>query len=166
MLLNFASDIPFAYKDNQIIFLDRKNLENQLAVFLKNNFENNIFIINWPWYFSATRIWVETINILKFLKKIENIYFLNKLDFFRQNNIYDIYLFSGNKNKYIHLKENDFSIVLKQNLDSQKKSEQLFEQENNLQFINYETILKNYKNLNWENTNILKPYYVFKPIVC
>jgi len=169
MLLNIASDKPFIYENNNFIFFDRKELETQLPEFFYKNKEkiSTMYVIHGPWYFSSTRVGVEVLNILKTLDVIHTLYYLDKLSFFAQCGEENIYLFSGNKNKFILWKNNE--IVLKKDLDFSLYFEELFElkiESNN--FIKYENIVKNYKNLSWnklEENKLLRPYYIFEPIV-
>ena len=173
MLLNLASDKPFVYFNNDFLFFDRKSLESILPSFFYKNKDiiKTIYIINWPWYFSSTRVGVEVVNILYALGIIKDIYFLDKLDFFQQNNIVDTYLFSGNKNKFIYLEKNgSYKIVWKKELNFSKNFEELFELKlDNINFVKYTDFIKNYKNLNWKKLwkqSLLKPNYIFEPIVC
>jgi len=169
MLLNLSSDVPFIYRDWEIRFFERRSLEEQLPKYFYENKDllANIYVISWPWYFSSTRVGVEVINILKVLWIVKNIYFLNKLDFFKELWFKDIYLFSGNKNKFIDL---EWNVILKKNLNNQKQIEELFELKlENFEMIKYKEILKNYKNLKWDKIKkqgLLKPFYIFEPIVC
>lgn len=173
MLLNLASDKPFVYKDWEFIFFSRKELESQLPNFFYENRNNlkNLYVINWPWYFSSTRVWTEVVNILLALKVFDKVYYLNKLEFFNQIAKDKIYLFSGNKNKFILLKQTgDYEIVLKKNLDLNIKFEELFELKiEQANFVRYNDILKNYDKLDWKiatESSLLKPFYIFQPIVC
>jgi len=173
MLLNLASDKPFIYNNWEFIFFERKELENQLPSFFYENKENikTLYIITWPGYFSSTRVGVEVINILFTLNVVENLYFLNKLEFFYQNGFDDIYLFSGNKNKFILLKKWwNYDIVFKKDLDLSKYFEELLELKlENIKTISYKKLLKNYEKINWNNlekNHLLKPFYIFEPIIC
>ena len=169
MLLNLASDKPFIY-DNSFIFFDRKNLEGQLPKFFYENKDKikNLYVLTGPGYFSSTRIWIEVVNILLALQVINTAYYLNKLEFFNSLWFSDIYLFSGNKNKFIFLQENGlYEIVEKANLDYAKAFEQLFDLKLE-KVIYYEDILKKYKKLSWkkaDKNHLLKPFYIFEPIV-
>jgi hypothetical protein len=84
MLLNLASIKPFIYDDAKFIFFDRKNLEQQLPEFFANKLPEEIYVITGPGYFSSTRIGVEVVNILSFLKKVRKIYFMDKISLFKQ----------------------------------------------------------------------------------
>jgi len=84
MLLNLASIKPFIYDDSEFIFFDRKNLEQQLPEFFANKLPEEIYVITGPGYFSSTRIGVEVVNILSFLKKVRKIYFMDKISLFKQ----------------------------------------------------------------------------------
>lgn len=169
MLLNFASDVPFVYKNDNFTFFEKKNFETQLPNYLyeQDNIEE-LYIITWPWNFSTTRIGTEVINILLYLKKVQNVYYLNKLEFFNALWYENIYLFSWNKNKFLYLKQNkDYEIISRNDIKIWK-SEQIFEERNNLdiEHINYENILKNYKKLDWNKENKqLDVFYIFNPIV-
>ena len=170
MLLNLSSDVPFIYNNGNFIFFERKKLETELPNFFYENKKTlkDIYVLTWPWYFSSTRVWVEVINILKVLNIFDNIYFLNKLDFFKQLWYDDIYLFSGNKNKFIEFKLDWYNIVSKKDLDKNKKMEEIFELDWQSK-IEYKKILNNYKNIQWNilwKDSLLKPYYIFAPIVC
>lgn len=169
MFLNLASNIPFIYNNWVFTFFEKKSFEKELPVFLDSNIIEELYIINWPWNFSTTRIWIEVLNIFLLLGKISKIYFLNKLEFFNLLWFYNIYLFSWNKNKFINLIENqEYKFVQKNNINKKLNVEEFFFNEiifdNN--FIKYSKILKNYKNIKWnQEKNILKPYYIFDPIV-
>ena len=169
MLLNLASDKPFVY-DTDFIFFDRKNLEEQLPKFFHKNKDKikNLYVLTGPGYFSSTRIWIEVVNILLALWVIDKVYYLNKLEFFSNLWFSNIYLFSWNKNKFILLKENGlYQIVEKTKLDPTKTFEQLFDL-NLEKVIHYDNILKKYKQLSWkkaDKSNLLKPFYIFEPIV-
>jgi hypothetical protein len=105
------------------------------------------------------------------LKVFDKVYYLNKLEFFNQIAKDKIYLFSGNKNKFILLKQTgDYEIVLKKNLDLNIKFEELFELKiEQANFVRYNDILKNYDKLDWKiatESSLLKSFYIFQPIVC
>ena len=172
MLLNLASDKPFIFSCWDFVFFDRKNLENQLPEFFKNKNINEIYVITWPGYFSSTRIWVEVVNILKFLWILNKVFFLSKIDLFTQflkiRNLDKIYIFSGNKNKFIELsKEWKFSEILKKNINLDLYVEELFEISLKNKFVLYKDILKDYKkNFSWNIANkYLVPFYIFEPLV-
>jgi len=60
-----------------------------------------------------------------------------------------------------------YQIVEKTKLDSTKTFEQLFDL-NLEKVIHYDNILKKYKQLPWkkaDKNNLLKPFYIFDPIV-
>jgi hypothetical protein len=58
---------------------------------------------------------VEVVNILKFLGVVKELYFLNKISLFQQflkkENLNLIVLFSGNKNKFVLVKPDNYEIV-------------------------------------------------------
>ena len=169
MLINLSSDIPFVYDNVKFHFFDRKNLENQLPKYLYE-IENlkDLHVITWPWNFSTTRIGTEVINILLFLWKIDKVYYLNKLEFFNFLWYDNIYLFSGNKNKFIKLLKNQKYEIINRKDTKTLYCEEVFEEKNklDLKYIRYEDILKNYKKLDWhEEFKLLKAYYIFEPIV-
>ena len=168
MFLNLGSDVPFIYTNDKFVFFDRKNLENQLPQFFYDNKDklNSLYVITWPWYFSSTRVGVEVVNILKVLWIFKNIYFLDKIIFFKKLWFRKLYLFSWNKNKFLDLETDN--IISKKDLNPSYKMEELFELEaKNMIF--YKDIIKNYKDIKWnklwENT-LLKPFYIFDPIIC
>ena len=172
MLLNLAADKPFVFNERDFVFFDRKSLEKQLPSFFSNRVVSDIYVVNWPGYFSSTRIWVEVVNILKFLRYFKQIFFLSKLDLFRQymkqSNINEVYLFSGNKNKFILLKENSYREIFKKDLQSDIVVEELFELELSNKKILYSELLKDYKNYKWNylvDKSYLYPFYIFAPIV-
>lgn len=168
---SLLSGINLDSYDVGFVFFDRRNLENQLPKFFKEVKVNEIYVITGPWYFSSTRIWVEVVNILKFLWVIDNIYFLDKLALFRQfmqkNNLNEVYLFSWNKNKFILLQKNDYKEIFKKDLDENILVEELFEINLDNPKISYKELLQNYdKNFQWDSTlNYIYPYYIFEPIV-
>lgn len=170
MLLNLSSDVPFVYHDRAFVFFERKKLEIQLPEFFHKNQISELYVLNGPWNFSSTRVGVELVNILIFLEKLDKVFFLNKMEFFSQNNFQNIYLFSGNRNKIIHLLENENVKFVNQNQIKADLSEQTFESRNFLSenIIKYEEILQNYKKLKWhqiQDKELLKPHYAFDPIV-
>ena len=169
MILNLASDIPFIYKDNDFIFFERKELESNLPKFFKESWNlDEIYVIVWPWNFSSTRIWVEVINILIFLWYFNKVYFLDKLDLFTQLWYENIYLFSGNKNKPIFLKEDkNYDIIKIFDLEN-FKFEETFYLDYWKEKILYKDLFKNIKGITWNKLDkweLLVPYYIFQPIV-
>ena len=171
MLLNLAADKPFIFNKWDFVFFDRKTLEKQLPSFFSDRVVSDIYVVNWPGYFSSTRIWVEVVNILKFLGYFKQIFFLSKLDLFKQymkqSNIEEVYLFSGNKNKFILLKEDSYVEVFKKELKSDIVVEELFELDIPNRGILYSELLKDYKRYKWNlvNDGYLYPFYIFAPIV-
>jgi len=169
MILNLASDIPFIYKDNDFIFFERKKLESNLPKFFKDCIDlNEIYVVIWPWNFSSTRIWVEVVNILIFLWYFNEVYFLDKLDLFSKLWFKDVYLFSGNKNKLIFLKENKkYDIIKTANL-ADFPFEETFDLDYWKKKILYKDLFKNIKKISWNKLDkweLLVPYYIFQPIV-
>lgn len=170
MLLNLSSDIPFIFKDSKFKFFERKKLESELPLFFKEEKAREIYLINWPWNFSTTRIWVELINILFFLWKLDKAYCMNKIDLFLQSWYEYIYLFSWNKNKILELKgKSDIDFISPKDL-KRKKSEEIFSKDGNLteDIIRYADLLSDYEKLarpEYNIDNLLRPFYSFDPIV-
>jgi len=168
MLLNLSSDVPFIYAD-KFTFFERKNLEEQLPNYFFENVEkiNDIYVITWPWYFSSTRVWVEVINILNTLNIVENIYFLDKISFYQKLWYNQIYLFTWNKNKFYDISTT--KVTFRKDLDFDILLEELFEIKLDwFNYIKYSTFIKKYKDLEWnklKNNDLLKPFYIFEPIV-
>lgn len=169
MLINLSSDIPFSYNNWTFHFFDRKSLEKQLPDYLyKIKDLKNLYIITWPWNFSTARVGTEVINILLYLLKLNNVYYLDKLDFFNQLWYENIYLFSWNKNKFIKLKNKWVYDIVSRNYIEKLNCEETFEERNtlDLQNIKYQDILKDYEKLNWKKERkLLKANYIFAPIV-
>jgi len=168
MILNLASDNPFVY-DWYFVFFDRKNLEKELPDFFYENKDklSTLKVITWPGYFSSTRIWVEVVNILKFLDIIKDLYFLDKISLFQQflkkENLDSIVLFSWNKNKFVLVKSDDYEIIWKEILEKEVLFEEFFEKDYK-PFIEYKKVLS--YDYNWEKEDRhLVPFYVFEPIV-
>jgi len=170
MLLNLWSDVPFVYFDWIFHFFERKKLELELPRFFKEFwYLEEIFIITWPWNFSSCRIWIEVVNILIYLGVLKDVFYLNKLEFFQQLGYQNIYLFSGNKNKFIKLEKHNYIIVSKVNMDNSIPLEELFELTiEGFDIIKYKNILKSFQKLErnkLKKQDILSPYYIFNPIV-
>lgn len=171
MFLNLWADKTFIYHDWEFTFFEKKQLDIELPKFFKKNRNiNKLFVIIWPGNFSSSRIWVEVVNILVYLWVLKNVFYLNKLDFFNQLWYNDIYLFSGNKNKFIYLKEeNNYDIVPKQDMDQKYLLEELFELNlDSFEMIRYKNILKDIEKLErnkLKEKELLVPYYIFEPIV-
>jgi len=168
MLLNLASDKPFVY-DGDFVFFDRKNLEEELPGYFYENKDkiSTLKVITWPGYFSSTRIGVEVVNILKFLGVVKELYFLDKISLFQQflkkENLDLIVLFSGNKNKFVLVKPDNYEIVWKEILEKEVLFEEFFEK-NYKPFIEYKKLLS--YDYNWQKADkYLVPFYVFEPIV-
>jgi len=170
MFLNLWADKTFIYHNWNFTFFERKQLDTQLPKFFKKKGNiDKLFVIIWPGNFSSSRIWVEVVNILVYLWVFKNVFYLNKLEFFQQLWFNDIYLFSGNKNKFIFLKDNNNDIVSKQDMNKKYLLEELFELNlENFELIKYESILNNIENLEWnklKERELLIPYYIFEPAV-
>ena len=170
MLINLWSDIPYIYVNNRIIFLERKELEEQLPVFLKSNKEE-LHVITWPGNFTSTRIGCQIINIYLWVNNIKKIYYLNKFEFYNQLWYSNIYLFSGNKNIYLYL-DSMAKITEKtfQNLDKENiLLEPLFDHINTERFsldniLPIQKILSEYLNIQRKEAVSLAPFYYFKPV--
>jgi len=171
MFLNLWSDRTFIYHNWDFTFFDRKQLDIQLPKFFKeNNDIKKLFVIIWPGNFSSSRIWVEVINILVYLWVLKNVFYLNKLEFFQQLWFNNIYLFSGNKNKFIYLKtDNNYDIVSKQDMNKKYLLEELFELNlDGFEIVKYQIILNDIEKLKWnklKKQELLTPYYIFEPAV-
>jgi len=170
MLINLWSDIPYIYTNNRINFLERKKLEEQLPVFLKSN-KQDLYVVTWPGNFTSTRIGCQIINIYLWVNKIKEIYYLNKFEFYKQLWYSNIFLFSGNKNKYLHL-DTEWKTTEKNVQDLDKKTlllEPLFDDINTERFgveymIPIQEILTKHTNIQWKEAASLSPFYYFKPI--
>ncbi len=170
MLINLWSDIPYIYVDNRINFLEKNKLEEQLPVFLNVN-KKSLYVITWPGNFTSTRIWCQIINIFVWINNIKLIRYLNKFDFYNELWYSNIYLFSGNKNKYLSLdKDIWISEILVQNLDKNNTSiEPLFDNINKNNFsveniIPIQEILSKYNKIQWKEAGFITPFYYFEPI--
>jgi len=170
MFLNLWSDKTFIFYNWEFTFFERKQLDIQLPKFFKDNNIDKLFVIIWPGNFSSSRIGVEVINILMYLWVLKNVFYLNKLEFFQQLWFNNIYLFSGNKNKFIYLKtDNNYDIVSKQDMNKKYLLEELFELNlEEFETIKYKNILDNVEKLEWnklKKQELLTPYYIFEPAV-
>ncbi len=171
MFLNLWADKTFIYNNWDFTFFERKQLDIQLPEFFKNNSDvDKLFVIIWPGNFSSSRIWVEVVNILVYLWVLKNVFYLNKLEFFQQLWYNNIYLFSGNKNKFIFLKDQKkYDIVSTSDMNKKCLLEELFEL--NLEgfgIIKYKDILKDIEKLErnkLKEKELLIPYYIFEPAV-
>ena len=171
MFLNLWADKTFIYNNWDFIFFDRKQLDIQLPKFFKNNSDvDKLFVIIWPGNFSSSRIWVEVINILVYLWVLKNVFYLNKLEFFNKLWFENIYLFSGNKNKFIFLKDQkNYDIVSISDMNKKYLLEELFELNlEGFEMIKYFKILNDIEKLErnkLKEKELLTPYYIFEPAV-
>lgn len=138
--------------------------------FEKYNFKN-ITIINWPWSFTALRIWSLSINILNFLKNYNlNLFSIDKITLYK-------YLFEKNflpwkwiiyiwqkKKALLYDFENDFSEnIFIDNLEQKNLFTDFWLNSKNINILKIN--LQNQKlNINFENNNILvSPKEITKP---
>ena len=164
MLINLSLEMPIVFDDSKVTIFEKNRLEVQLTDYL-SSYSWDLYVIVWPWNFSTVRVGCCISNIFRMINDC-NVYYLNKFEYYKQKWIKNIVMFSWNKNKLLFVKNWDYKkidIVDNDYLKSLEK--QWIVIENSLTILKLEDIYKDYSNLRWHKSNIIKPYYYFIPNV-
>lgn len=137
MFINISSDKVQIFDWKKDIFLDRNGIENifwkTLVKINKKSPIKEIFLLNWPWWFTNLRVWTLCINLLNTLENQKiKIYDLDKFTLFKylfskwiipnQWIVYiwqkkNIWIYDLNKNIYQKQELNNFNLDWKYFLD-------------------------------------------------
>jgi hypothetical protein len=88
LLLNISTDNIYIQIKNEIINLERHEIENiiwptLIKLYKKHNF-TKVLLINWPWWFTNLRVWTLAINLLNSLENWTiDVYSITKIDLFK-----------------------------------------------------------------------------------
>jgi hypothetical protein len=88
LLLNISTDNIYIQINDEIINLDRHEIENiiwptLIKLYKKYNF-TKVLLINWPWWFTNLRVWTLAINLLNSLENWDiDIHSITKIDLFK-----------------------------------------------------------------------------------
>ena len=88
LLLNISTDNIYIQIEDEIINLDRHEIENIIGptlikLYKKYSF-TKVLLINWPWGFTNLRVWTLAINLLNSLENgTIDIYSITKIDLFK-----------------------------------------------------------------------------------
>lgn len=194
IFINFSSDKIFFWIDWYLKILENKGLEESFPSFLadiyqKNNF-SEIYVINWPWWFTTLRTCCLSINLLNFVNNYKiRLFEISKIDFYKklvQNNIipdkWIIFRWQRKKVWDYDFNQNSYEDLLLSDIENQNWfffvdyiSDEYIEHPNKLSFSFESQKIKVYykwkdnlldiNDFDFQEVNLLSPNYMVQPTI-
>lgn len=172
-IILFEDNTIFASKKFDITWKEFDNFFETILEFLRDNNLNLsqikwFTIINWPWWFTSTRIITLVMNTINFTSSIK----IDSIDYFEFLEICKMsypMIIKANRSEYLikESTENEPLLVDKENIKAwtYSSNQNAFDFENNKIYIkwikDYSSFINNYK-FN-PSKNRIEPYYIKKP---
>jgi hypothetical protein len=129
LFLNISTDQIYIEIENEIINLDRNELENiiwptLIKLYTKYKF-TKVFLINWPGGFTNLRVWILALNLLNTLENWKiDIFSISKIDFFDHfvkkwflPKKWIIYIWQKKNIRYYDFTNSNYETIKKEDID-------------------------------------------------